>query len=355
MSDDPRRADARTGPAEQDAAADAAAAGRRSRLLSVKLRALVAEQIGSTVADDGDLPAYPPGAALMVGGDAWVMIDDQAGRRLGSALAWALRRGAQALHVIAESEVGLLSRRAAAFTLPVTVWRPEGRTLHRAVPDPISPPAAAPTAHLELRELIAAGGAVPIVEHGIVTGEVRGLEVCRVVDDPDRPGEARLEVGVGVHDREAFRMLHGDTPTVESLARVVDAVRAHRRPGAPRHPFNRMSAERFLRWRLEDEPDLLGLAAVEADEPPLPRASAVDAVPCVARAVDADGVPVTVVCSSGVDLDLIPYAVDARLAAEAAGPGVARMLLVTPERDRLPVTLELAGALVQPVELVSFD
>lgn len=356
MSDAPHRAPDPNGMASQSAAADTAgsAAERRSKLLSVKLRALVAEHTGSPVGS-APLPAYPPGAGLVESEVAWVLIDDEPARRLGSAIAWAVRRGALALHVVAERETGLLARRARGFSFPITVWRSEGRSLSPVEPEPLASPSAPPSTHLGLRELIAAGGAVPMVEHGVVTGEVRGLEVCRVVDDPARPGEARLDVGVGVHDREAFRLLHGDTPTVESLARVVDAVRAQRRPGVPRHPFNRMGAERFLRWRLEDDPGLIGLRSVEAEEPPLPRRSAVDAVPCVARGVDADGAMVIVVCSSGVDLDLIPYAVDARLAASVAGPGVDRTLVVTPERDRLPVTLELAASLAQPVELVSFD
>ncbi len=61
---------------------------------------------------------------------------------------------------------------------------------------------------------------------------MRGLEVCRVVDDP-ATGAVRLEVGVGAHDREAFAIMHGDVPTVEALAGVVRAVAEHRRTGPP--------------------------------------------------------------------------------------------------------------------------
>ena len=72
---------------------------------------------------------------------------------------------------------------------------------------------------------------MPNVEHGVVTGEVRGLEVCRVVDDP-HTGAVRLEVGVGAHDREAFTIMHGDVPTVDALAGVV----ARRRRAPPARP-----------------------------------------------------------------------------------------------------------------------
>ncbi len=324
---------------------------RRARLLAVKLRALVQEHLEAPLDTADDQPAFPPGAAVVTGGAAWVLIDERPAHRLGSALAWALRRRVAELHVVAEVDTGLLARRAAAFDFPISVWEPRGRQLLAASPEPVPEPRAAPEHHLALRELIVAGGATPVVEHGVVTGEVRGLEVCRVVDAPGEGSAAdtaRLEVGVGVHDREAFQMLHGDTPTVESLARVVDAVRAHRRPGAPRHPFNRMAAERYLRWQLEDDPGRLGLTTVEPAEPPVPRTSAVEAVPCVARGLDRDGAPVALVCSSGVDLDVVPYAVD------VAGTSP-RTMIVTPARDRLGVTVELAGLVGQSLELCSID
>ena len=53
---------------------------------------------------------------------------------------------------------------------------------------------------------------------------------------------------------------------------------------------------------------------LEAAPPPVPRANLKDPVPCVAVGVDADGEPVVVVCSVGIDLDLVPFAADARLA-----------------------------------------
>ena len=135
--------------------------------------------------------------------------------------------------------------------------------------------------------------------------------MCRVVDDP-HTGAVRLEVGVGAHDREAFTIMHGDVPTVDALAGVVRAVDEHRRPGAPQHPLNRLVPERLLRWQLIEDPGVLGLASVERIEPPLPRPNVKDRVPCVALGHRDDGGEVVLVCSVGVDLDLVPYAIDAR-------------------------------------------
>ncbi len=340
------------------------AAERRSRLLGVKLRALVAEHRGSEVA--GEPQPFPSGVALLDGRDAWVLIDGPASRTLGGALAWAVRRQAERLQVVADTDTGLLARRAARFTFPIEVWFAEERTLLPAPPAPLPPPPEADPAHLELVGLIEAAGATPNVEHGVVFGEVHGLEVCRVVDRPtvghiaeiaDHPipslGEGEpavlLEVGVGDNDREAFQLLHGEIPTVEALRSVVATVADRRTTNAPQHPLNRLATERFLRWQLEEEPGLAGLAAVTPAPPPVPRPNLKDPVPCVAAGVDASGGEVTVVCSAGVDLDLAPFLADT---FEMTGR---ELLVVLRSRDLVPLTRELVGLLDVPVQLVPLD
>ena len=296
---------------------------RRARLRGIKLQALVRDHLGRDLAPE--LGAFPPGAALVESGVAWVLLEDEPERGLGAALAWSHRRRGDALHVLADRSTGLLARRAGGFRVPITVWHVDGRALLPAVAEPpIVPPAPAP-AHLALVDAIVAGGAVPVIEHGVVTGEVRGLEVCRVVDDV-HTGAVRLEVGVGAHDREAFAIVHGDVPTVEALSGVVDAVTGQRGVDA-QHPLNRLAPERLLRWRLEQQPAQLGpRRASQPAQPPVPRPNVKDRVPCTATGRRDDGSTVLLVCSVGVDLDLVPYAIDARLAAlvdERNEPGVA--------------------------------
>ncbi|MEQ9162802.1 MAG: hypothetical protein RLN74_08845, partial [Ilumatobacter fluminis] len=234
-------------------------AARRSRLNGLKLRALVRDHLG--VDEVPEASEFAPGAALLADGEAWVLLDDQPGGRLGAALLWAMRNGANGVHVVAESATGQLARRAAAFEMPVEVWHADGRALLPALAEPLSDAPDVPAHHETFRQLIVDGGAEPSVEHGVLVGEVRGLEVCRVVDDP-HTDTTRLEVGVGAHDREAFQMLHGDVPAVESLARIVDTVARHRAVDAPQHPLNRLGAERFVRWRIVDDPSLVGLESV---------------------------------------------------------------------------------------------
>jgi len=328
---------------------------RHSRLVGLKLRALVRDHLG-----DDSVPesvGFSPGAALIHRDDAWVLLDERPETRLGAALVWATRAGARSLQLIADSGVGTLARRGAEFSFPIEVWRVDGRRLVPAVPGPLPVSSPPSPEHEAFRDLIIEGGAAPIVEHGVLCGEVRGLEVCRVVDDPHQH-TVRLEVGVGAHDREAFQMMHGDVPTVESLARIVTAVVQHRDMGARPHPLNRLGAERFIRWRIEQAPELVGAVEIHPAEPPLPRPNLKDPIPCVAAGRDGDGCSVVVVCSSGVDLDLVPFAADARLAAEAAEPGIAggvRLVLAMPSRDRIAATDEVAALLRRPVEFVSVD
>lgn len=334
---------------------DSGSGSRRNQLIGIKLRALVGDHLG---ADSVAVPTpMGVGAAVIHEGLAWVYLDDRPSTRLGAALVWAKRAGASGLQVVAEADTGVLARRSTAFDMPIVVWHAEGRALLPAVVEPILEPKSPPQHHDEFRELIIQGGATPVVEHGVLVGEVNGLEVCRVVDDPHL-SVTRLEVGVGAHDREAFQMLHGDRPTVESLARIVAAVSAHRQPGARQHPLNQLGAERLLRWRVEQEPAIVGAAAVTPMNPPVERANLKDPVPCAAIGTDTIGRRFVLAFSTGVDLNLVPFAADARIVASASNtdiPPDCRLVLVTPSRDQVAAALLLADLLKHPAEYVALD
>ncbi len=331
---------------------------RRSRLLGVKLRALVADHLGRSL--DLEPSAFPSGAALVVDGAAWVLVEGRADRSLGGALAWALRQHATSLDLIAEADTGLLARRAERLALPVTVWFAEDRVLLPAVAEPLADPARPIASHLALADMITVAGADVNVEHGVVTGTVAGLEVCRVVERPTtghitEPGDidpslfavdgVQLEVGVGDNDREAFRLIHGEMPTPDALATVVEAVAKHRSREAPQHPLNRLAQERFDRWRLQGNPALIEMQQVEPAEPPLARANLKDAVPCVASAVDPSGRVCRVVCSVGVDVDLVGFVADVQATSDDP------VIVVLRERDRVAITEELLALLASQVEI----
>jgi hypothetical protein len=270
-----------------------------------------------------------------------VLVDDLPARGLGPALAWAGQRSVDALHVLVDDHAGHLTRQAAWFTRPPTVWWVRDRELHAVDPEPHVPHAAPGPEALALAADIEAGGATVVVEHGAVIGEVLGLEVARVTES--EAGVA-LEVGIGRHDREAFAIIHGDVPATAALGGVVASVREQRRADVPGNPLHRLAQERWLREVLLARPELAGESVLERHEGPLPRPNVKDPWPAVAV-----GPEVVVVTSVGVDLDLVPYASDARAIVD---PG-ARLVLVVPERDAHDVTRRLAAALAEPAEVVT--
>ena len=276
----------------------------------------------------------------------WVLVDERPERGLGPALAWARQQGVTDLHLLVDAGAGVLARRAQAFSRPPTIWQVDGRSLAPAEPAPFPSPVPPSAAAERAAEPLRAAGVDVVVEHGEIFGEVRGLEVARVVNDAQG---SHLEVGVGRHDREAFAMLHAELAPADAVAKVVATVEQHRRPGAPSHPLNRLASERWLRARMLAEPALVGAAELWPVETPVPRTNVKEAAPAAALGRRPDRARLVVVCSTGIDLDLVPAAADTRLAWAPE----AHLVLALPERDAHSVTRALAAALVEPAAIVT--
>ena len=322
---------------------------RRARLRVVKARTLVAEHLA---VDPAALEAAPfaEGAAVRGPDRLWVLVDHVTG--LGAALALSGRESLP-LSVMADRSAvgtidvpGRLARRAGQFADGIEVWQVEDRSLIPAVVAPVADRALPSAAALALIPTLEEAGVDVTVEHGAIRGEIRGLEIARIVDVGDG---ARIEVGVGRHDREAFTMVHGDLPTSEALRSVVASVEAVRRVEAEAHPLRRLAPEGWLRSMVLDHPALVGAVTLVPAEPPLPRDSVKDTAAAIAAGVDRDGHPVVVACSVGIDLDLVPTAADARVVHDPA----ARLVLVVPTRDAHPVTRRLAAGLREPATVVT--
>lgn len=320
---------------------------RRSRLLSLKLRALVRDHLGLTAEPAGTPHVFALGAAFVTDAASWFLIDGDAGRALGPVLAWCGANGVDVpVNILTESNGGVVARRAEDFDATIAVWHVDDRSLRPVAPEPHSPVIDPSPAHLAFASMIESAGAEVVIEHGVVLGEVRGLELCRVVDDATT-GETRLEVGMGAHDREAFAMVHGEVPTEEALRRVIEAVEPHRQPGAQQHPFNQFGAERLLRWTAMQEPSTVGCTSLAPAEPPVVRANLKDAVPCVAIGLDDQGRTVAVTFAIGMDLDAVPFAVDA-----AGRLGASRAVLALRAKDISRSTRGLVTRARVPLSLV---
>ncbi len=323
-------------------------AERRSRLLSLKLRALVREHLGLESDPLGTPEVFSLGAAFLTDEAVWILIDGDASRALGPTLAWATRHNKD-IHVLVEKDSGILARRAEFFSSSITVWHIDEKSLLPAVAEPHLPIVEAEPEHLALLPLIASSGADAVVEHGVVVGEVRGLEMCRVVND-SVTGEARLEVGMGVNDREAFAMVHGELPTEQALRNVIEAVQVHREPGAMVHPFNQFGAERLHRWRALQDPDSVGFVELQPADPPIKRTNLKDPVPCVAVGTLKTGQRAVAAFVNGIDLDVVPFALDA-----ADMHGVENVVIAIRQRDVTDSLRRMVSVALRSVEFAFID
>ncbi len=282
---------------------------RRSRLLSIKLRSLVREHLALAADPDDTNESFALGAGFLTVDAVWVLIDGDASRSLGPVLAWS-SQFERHVNLLVENNSGLLARRAALFDADITVWHVDDHIVARAITEPHIASASATDAHLSFVDIIESSGADALIEHGVVVGEVRGLEMCRVVDDATT-GDVRLEVGMGRHDREAFTMIHGELPTAQAMRQVIDAVLPHRTEGADSHPFNQFGVERLSRWKAIKDPSSIGFSTLAPADPPVLRTNVKDSVPCVAIGLTGAKRLSTVVFVHGVDLDCVSFAVDA--------------------------------------------
>jgi hypothetical protein len=327
---------------------------RRRRLLEAKLRALVRGHLGIAPGPEADaaMAAVPAagGTAVRVGHALWVYVPGAPARALGRAAALFVRSDATELDLVLDEPSGHDARVAGLLAAPVRVWSVDGTALRPvealALASPADPPAGPATSALVA--LLTDAGVDVVVEHGVIVGEVRGLEVARVRVTDD--GGVVLDIGVGRFDQEAGALLHGDRPTAAALASAVELVAAHRRGDAAAHPVNRLARERWLRAQLVDDPASVGLGALHPISPPLPRRNVKDPAPAAAIGAGPDDEPVLVVCTVGVDLEWMPVAVDL---VERERP--ARVVVALPARDLLPVQHRLADLVAAPVQFVCVE
>ena len=316
---------------------------RRLSLRGAKLRALVSDAVGEPASDlesDGD--------QCFDGTRLWVLAnEDDPGSALGGAVFRSIRFGEAPMTVcFDDGEAAAEAARRADALLPAPdVRQVDGRRLVEVVPAEAPTVVDPPGAPDGFEDLCRSVGVEPVVEHGIWRGEVAGLEVVRVVDDPELGNH--VQVGVGRFDREAGKLLHADQPQSESLAAAADLVRAHRRPGTGAHPLSTLCRERWLRRDLCADPSPVGLVDLEPVDPADQRANLRDPAPAPALGTDSDGRRVLVVCSVGVD----PQVVSAT-AALVLRESPDRVVVALPDRDILVPVEQALARLRVPVVVV---
>ena len=337
--------------------------GQRNRLRAAQLRSL-ARLVGFDGGpESGEFTDLGLGGVLSVGPIVYGLLDQPGHRGLGRILAWLDRREDAddvSLRLLVagpdrescDRHASIVTRYGSFLRNPPQVWAAVGKAVHEAPPasqEPYREPSAAEWA--TARPLVEAG-AVLVAEHGVVLGEVLGLEIGRVMQQDDEAPV--LEIGVGKNDRAAASMMTNLRPRDELLAAIAEQVRVQRRSDASPHPLNRLARERWLRAKVMSDPFLVGAAELVPVEPPFPRQNLVEWMPAFAYG-PGQGEHSThqtlVACSVGVDVDLPLLAADARdRQRRVFGSPVDRLVLVTPLRDRYSAIATMANRLIEPPE-----
>jgi hypothetical protein len=327
-----------------------------SRLAQLRLRAIVG------VRSDVEVSEFGQAVGLVVDDVAWVYVTGRHERSLGPALMWALRNDANALKLFSSECAGDLARISTHFDFVIEVFEVDAAGVARVAGPKIVEKIEVSVADEMFAEFIKSAGADVVREHGVISGEVCGLEVCRVVRATDsgefggagESGEAsdsELEIGVGAHDRETFKLLHGRTATIESLRKVIAEVAARRAVGAQVHPLNRLARERMLRHYVCQSPQLVGAKSLQVAQPPIVRTNLKDVVPCCAVGVSLTGEKVIVIFNVGVDPDVVSFGADARGQIN----GSAELIFAMPTRDIMPAVERVAQMLRRPARFVGVE
>jgi len=328
---------------------------RQPPLHAAKLRALTRDALGIqldrvTGTSDGALGWAASGHESTTqrrttdGAIAVSLIERRPEAGLGQLLAIMKRRRCTRGLVLCVTGAELVARRAELFDLDIGVHAIDGTSTRRVSATEDPPMAPPPPEALGWVDVIESAGADVVVEHAVVSAEVNGLEVARVVIDEFG---TRLEVGISTDDRAMFSMLHGHMSPPDALKKVIGIVAEHRRLGADRHPLNQLSRSRLLRSWLVADPKRLGLSTLAPAPAPTPRANLNDVVPAAAVGIDHDGDEHVVVSSTGVDLELIPFAAHARSVLSK----VAKLIVVVPDRDVVAFTTWAAQQLTNPARI----
>lgn len=329
----------------------------------LRLRAIVDAQRGGAGAggaiggrSDVEVSEFGQAVGLVIDDVAWVLVTGNYERSLGPALMWALRKNATSLKLLLNERAGELARIATHFDFAIEVFEVDAAGVARVAVPKDATKIEVSVADEMFADFIKSAGADVVREHGVISGEVCGLEVCRVVratsaSDLDGAGESELEIGVGAHDRETFKLLHGRTATVESLRKVIAEVAARRAVGAQVHPLNQLARERMLRHYVCLSPQLVGAKSLQPAQPPIARTNLKDVVPCCAVGVSLTGEKMVVIFNVGVDPDVVSFGADARGQINAS----ADLVFAMPTRDIVPAVEQIAQMLRRPARFVGVD
>ncbi|MGB3411426.1 MAG: hypothetical protein WBA45_09510 [Microthrixaceae bacterium] len=329
---------------------------QRERLLASKLTGLVRSL--RPVGEGASEPEARGALTVMTdGARAYGLIEMGGPGPVASAVLWARRNGCAELVLFVDEAASTGARFASYFSsgdVRVSVLEVAGSTASAVVAEPAPATIPAPIVPHDLIDVLRAQQLEVVAEHGVIRGELLGLEVARLVRWPAANGgddELHLEAGVGRFDRDAVAAVNADMSPEDALGRTLEVVRKHRYSGAPVHPLQLLSRERWLRVSLLADPGRVGAKRLEAVAMTTEAPGMRDPHPAAAYGEHRDGQSLIAVCSTGINMATVPLAADLRAALDPS----ADLVILVPERDRHSATVELAAMLEGRVEVLGTE
>ncbi|MEE2682544.1 MAG: hypothetical protein VYD77_01255 [Actinomycetota bacterium] len=199
----------------------------------------------------------------------------------------------------------------------------------------------------DFKELLKASGCDVVQEHGVLKGEIKGLEVARVVINDE--GQQVLRVGVGAYDQEAHKIFDSQQTPEEKLFRIVSQVMEYRNQKSEPHPLNRAARAKWMIAEIIATSENFDLEEVQ----PLSMLEEIDTVteshPAAAIGRTGAG-SVLIVASSGIDLQTIPVA-----AGLLVSTGAEEIWIALSPKDRHPAIINAARYLKAPSRFIEIN
>ena len=172
-------------------------------------------------------------------------------------VALTLIRPNMSLNLVLDDEDAQIAQQVLGLKTNCTLWTVHKDSLSKhSLIDPLQISTEI-SASNEILEILERNNCDVLTEHGILKAYVKGLEVAQVLEDENKVGH--LQVGVGIYDQEAHKLVDRSTQIDTKLQEIIDEVLKYRNKESIPHPLNRLARGKWLIHELTETHKEYGL------------------------------------------------------------------------------------------------
>ena len=209
------------------------------------------------------------------------------------------------LNLVLDAEDIEIAQQILGLKTQCTLWTVDKDSLSQH--SPISPLQISTKVSVsnEILEILERTHCDVLTEHGIVKAYVKGLEVAQVLEDENKVGH--LQVGVGIYDQEAHKLIDPTTQVEMKLQKIIDEILKYRNKNSIPHPLNRVARAKWLIYELAQAHEDYGLENFQVIPSPIGSKKISENFPAFATA-RAGAKFILSVSYVGADLNAVPAA-----------------------------------------------